>query len=245
MKLFVFLVITFSASLLKDLPPHGYFVVWNVGQGQWTTAVGFETCRHFDAGGEFFPWRKILRVCGEKKNVFFFSHWDWDHIGALARKTLQALDSCRAVSPLGKAPSRQKEKLLNSLPSCSAELWGKVFVWKSSSAKNANERSTVFTYTGVLLPGDSPASQERIWNNAIAPLRPRLLVLGHHGSKTSTSPALLESLPSVHTAVSSARWARYHHPHPAVEARLKRARIALLRTEDWGHIWFETALTDE
>jgi competence protein ComEC len=40
-------------------------------------------------------------------------------------------------------------------------------------------------------------------------------------------------------AIASARWKRYHHPHAEIEALLKQRHIPMIRTEDWGNIWFE------
>ncbi len=62
-----------------------YFIVWNVGQGQWTTLVTFEECIHFDMGGERFPLKKIEKFCNKKKNFTYLSHSDWDHINGLKK----------------------------------------------------------------------------------------------------------------------------------------------------------------
>ena len=39
-----------------------HFIIWNVGQGQWVTAVEFDRCLHFDFGGEFFQLKEIKNI---------------------------------------------------------------------------------------------------------------------------------------------------------------------------------------
>ncbi|WP_413942916.1 ComEC/Rec2 family competence protein [Bdellovibrio sp. HCB-162] len=253
MKYFVFLVITLSASLLTDLSAHSYVVVWNVGQGQWVTAVSPSSCIHFDMGGEFFPWEKILRSCATKKNIVSLSHWDWDHIGALSKNPVrsQLKDLCIFLSPLGTSSAR-KMKLLKSFRSCEEaldlrpfDLQAGVDVWTPLKNKKSNEQSRVVLYKNILLPGDSPSTQEKIWRHLYWVRQSRVLILGHHGSATSTSVELLQSLPSLKLSISSARWARYKHPHSATEYRLMKVHIPLLRTEDWGNIWLEQVLSEK
>lgn len=244
MKIFILLSILLSASFTSDVPARFYTVVWNVGQGQFVSAISPSSCLHFDMGGEFFPWKKIFAQCKDKPNFAFFSHWDWDHIGAL--NTLKHSNSiskefCIALRPSGTS-SKHKMKLLNSFPSCSPsdnKISLNIWTPKITSKSSSNDGSQVLFNKNVLIPGDSPIQQEKIWSHRPWVKQSRILVLGHHGSQTSTSSELLDSLPNLKLAISSARWRRYHHPHPLVEARLNKERIPLLRTEDWGNIWIE------
>ncbi|MGZ3774691.1 MAG: ComEC/Rec2 family competence protein [Pseudobdellovibrionaceae bacterium] len=243
MKYFTLILILFSASFTNDTQAPHYVVIWNVGQGQFVTSVSPTSCLHLDMGGEFFPWKKIFTECKDKNNFAFLSHWDWDHIGALGKlsphSTLKKF--CIALPPLGPA-SEHKMKIIKSFPTCDLPLEKlPVHIWKprNGNDSNINSRSQVVLCKDVLTPGDSPIPQEKIWSQ-LPWIRPsRILILGHHGSKTSTSQELLKALPNVKMAISSARWNRYHHPHPIVEANLSKARIPLLRTEDWGNIWIE------
>ena len=241
-----FFLITLSATVISDLPAGRYFVVWNVGQGLWTTEIDHD-CQHFDMGGEFFPLKRIAKWCGTRENRIYLSHWDLDHVGGLKRKKILGKDVCIALSPVGKT-SRRKEKLLAGIPLCSekplTQEWrppARMHILKGAAqSKNSNDRSHVITRGPFLLPGDAGVKTEE---NAIIPQmrlsQIRVLILGHHGSKTSTSEKLLKQMPSLRMAVASARWARYRHPHPLVAAKLKLHGVALLKTEDWGNIWFE------
>lgn len=242
MRLLLFTIVTLSASLTRHLPSGSYFVVWNVGQGQWTTAISARYCLHFDMGGEFFPWKKIISRCKEKQNILFISHWDWDHIGALAgispqRHPLSHL--CIALPPSGRS-SKKKMNLINTWAPCAPQAWKEnIKIWTPTLSASSNARSHVILFRKILLPGDSPKTQEKIWRHQPWTSQSRILVLGHHGSQTSTSEELLETLPQLKLSISSARWARYHHPHSTVELRLRQAKVPMVRTEDWGNIWLE------
>jgi competence protein ComEC len=240
-SLFIFFLITLSCSLIAEEFARKYFVVWNVGQGQWATRVDAQECWHFDRGGEFFPGR-FRKVCAHKSQKLFISHWDWDHVGGIG-----SLDSetCLAKGPTGKS-SRRKMDLVAKFHPC-ASFPKTVAFWtpealakaKGKGKPNSNDSSHIFLTGGILIPGDAPVSSEKRWLHSLPLSSVKILLLGHHGSKTSTSQELLDELPHLKQAVSSARWRRYHHPHPEVAARLSKARVPLLRTEDWGNIWFE------
>lgn len=86
----------------------------------------------------------------------------------------------------------------------------------------------------VLLTGDASAEIERGFVEAL----PRLSVLkvGHHGSRTSTSPELLERThPSV-ALVPVGEGNSFGHPHPAVMQRLREAGVEIYRTDRDGDI---------
>ncbi|WP_413574996.1 ComEC/Rec2 family competence protein [Bdellovibrio sp. HCB290] len=254
-----FLLILLSATPISQKNDRSYVIVWNVGQGQWVTAVEENTCRHFDVGGERFPWQKIAKLCRGKKNFIYLSHWDWDHIGALSRWP-SSWDTCIALRPQGRS-SPGKMKMLSNFADC--KMPPQVSFWQAPEPsasiidleplrnrkrnkpkrhrerKDSNGLSQVIRYRDFLFPGDSPLAAEMTWMNLPWVTSSRVLVLGHHGSRTSTSQELLARLPSVRIAIVSARYERYKHPHAEVVHRLRKNRIPVLRTEDWGNIWFE------
>lgn len=246
MKQFILGLIFISPSITQHIPAQSYLVIWNIGQGQFISDITATTCSHFDMGGEFFPWRKISAQCNYKINRAFLSHWDWDHIGALSKLKNSFLGNlCIAIRPLGFATSK-KMKLINSFPVCPAysthempKIWQPLNKRNSKSKADSNAKSQVMLTRDILLPGDSTTDQEKLWSRLPWIKKTRILVLGHHGSRTSTSQELLVALPNLKMAVSSARWSRYRHPHPLIEARLGQASVALVRTEDWGNIWIE------
>lgn len=240
----VMLLLFLSPSLIRrDHLGKSYFIVWNVGQGQWSTLVEDTTCHHYDMGGEKNPLRSVARLCRDKENFISLSHWDSDHIGFAARARSLLPQACLEIPPLGKS-SPHKMKILSIYPACAAggtspshEL---THFTDADLAKKTNELSHVILVKGkILVPGDSTAKQEKTWSHVVSLAKVKLLLLGHHGSRTSTSEELLSELPHLRVAISSARFARYGHPHQEVARRLKRHHVPLLKTEDWGHLWFE------
>lgn len=241
MKTVLFFMVTLSATLTHHQKNGTFFVIWNVGQGQWTTAITEQSCLHFDTGGEFFPMKKIKERCGHKENFIFLSHWDWDHIGGLQKLKNQKWTKsvCIAIPPQGET-TQKKMTLVGSLKKCSREKWQHLLkTWSPRQGASSNDRSHVILFKEILIPGDSPVAQEKIWSTKKWVRSARTLLLGHHGSKTSTSQTLLNNAFNLRLSISSARWARYKHPHSSIEIRLRKAKIPLLRTEDWGNIWLE------
>ncbi len=52
-----------------------------------------------------------------------------------------------------------------------------------------------------------------------------VLKVGHHGSRTSTSPAFLKAVSPTCAVISSGRFNRYNHPHREVTTRLRRSGL--------------------
>ncbi len=221
----------------SDIKSH--FIIWNVGQGQWLTWVTQEACLHFDLGGEHMPEKKIKSLCQFKENKLFLSHWDWDHISFVKKISRLVTFPCLAVRPTGKS-SPFKMKIIDAVPDCRSSSGSVLSVSEKLQAQNSNDRSHVLVVKKkFLVPGDSTTSQEKIWSKNQILRSISILILGHHGSRTSTSEALLKATPQLKLAVASARYKRYGHPHAEVELRLKNHQVPLLKTEDWGNIWLE------
>lgn len=235
LQILVFIFIIFT-PLLPAEDFKQLFIVWNVGQGQWTTQVDRETCLHFDVGGEFKPAAKKLKLyCDGKQNALFFSHWDWDHIGLVKYLDLQLPKVCIMQMPGGEG-SESKQRLLKSITPCAKRNFS-LQTLLAQDAKSNNANSNIFVHNRILIPGDSPTSQEKLWLHQLKqPLKIQTLILGHHGSRTSTSRELLSALPQLRLAITSARKKRYGHPHLQTLFRLQQQGIPVLRTEDWGHI---------
>ncbi len=222
-------------------------VVWNVGQGQWVSWIRPNVCNHFDMGGEWRPSSKLIRtLCAHHLNEIYFSHWDWDHIGLLKGSLRDLPNLCVARRP-PKNPTKQpkKKRLLESVPTCSNPHSAKMTsieelhtLFHLTSSSPSNDQSRIFNLNGsVLVTGDSPSRQERIWRHQLSKKnRISHLIAGHHGSRTSNSKELIESLPKLRQVISSARSRRYGHPHPQVRKRLKQAGVSLIQTEKWGNI---------
>lgn len=229
----VFALVFLLGSLgSRDFIPE--LVIWNVGQGQWLTFVDVEACWHIDMGGEFAPWNKIIPLCRSRANRISLSHWDSDHINFITAARAQLPNLCLVNRPAGQGSAR-KEDMLHAIPECSGS--SPFSQWVDKNGKSANSKSWVVSWRGILAPGDSPRSEEKKWVPQLAGLaQTKVLILGHHGSRTSTSELLLNSLPKVRMAIASQRRRRYGHPHSDVVRALFQHHIPLLLTEEWGSI---------
>lgn len=94
---------------------------------------------------------------------------------------------------------------------------------RDTSRPNATSISLVAEHEGrrVLLLGDAPAEQVAAGLDRMGPGPHRFAAvkLSHHGSRASTSPALLARIRSRHWLVST-DGARFHHPDPETIARV-------------------------
>lgn len=105
----------------------------------------------------------------------------------------------------------------------------------------ANQVSVAFRleyrkFRGLFL-GDLPAEVERELARAGADdLRAEFLKVAHHGSRTSTSDALLTAATPSVAVISVGRRNRYGHPDPAVLERLRSRDIRILRTDRDGNV---------
>lgn len=244
---FIFLaMISLSPTVIeKDPLSKPFFIVWNVGQGQWATYVDKKICHHFDMGGEKSPLYQVHKLCADKENRLYLSHWDWDHISFTMKARTLLKNTCLMLPPLGKSKA-YKMKILEVYKVCGVRL-DEDFALRELTTftgadlkKKTNDLSHVLLARGkYLIPGDSTSTQEKVWSQRNSLAKTHLLLLGHHGSKTSTSNELLSQLPYLKIAVASARTSRYGHPHYEVVERLKKYKVLLLRTEDWGNLWFQ------
>lgn len=216
------------------------WVIWDIGQGQWVSHIQSDSCRHFDAGGEIRSFQRIKKslmyFCGQKQNELILSHWDLDHFFNIPILAKSVPKLCWRHRPEFAADKPDARKILDlQIPSCSdtpVEMWLPVY------AKSTNESSAVFMEQNILLPGDSPTTEEKLWSQLFRGIEnTKILVLGHHGSRSSTGRELLSTLPNLTLAVSSARYARYRHPHFETVKRLSEFYIPMIRTEDWGNLW--------
>jgi competence protein ComEC len=114
--------------------------------------------------------------------------------------------------------------------------------WERRRVRNDDSVVIEATYGDValLLMGDAGAAIEREIAAELAPARVRILKVGHHGSRTSTSSALLESWHPGIALVSCGRGNTFGHPAVEVIARLESAGARVYRTDRDGEVTVET-----
>ena len=98
-----------------------------------------------------------------------------------------------------------------------------------------------FGRRALLFMGDAEGEEERdLLRASPERLRADVLKVGHHGSRTSSSPALLAAVGARDAVVSTGVRNRFGHPHQAALAALSAANLRIWRTDLGGAITVET-----
>ena len=106
--------------------------------------------------------------------------------------------------------------------------------WERQRVRNDDSvvLEVLFGSVSILLTGDAGTAVEPAIAAQLAPARLRILKVGHHGSRTSTSQAFLDAARPAAALISAGRGNFYGHPSPVVLARLRAAGVETFRT-DW------------
>ena len=203
--------------------------------------TGARLSAHFDAGrAVVVPYLRNAGVA--RVDTLIVSHGDNDHIGGSA--------SLLAAMPVTRVLSSVPERLTNAEACRSGQTWewdGVRFMMLHPQADTrlvGNNRCCVLRvdsrFGQVLLPGDIAAKAEReIMLRAGEPLRADILVVPHHGSKTSSTETFLDTVRPRVALLPVGYRNRYHHPHPMVVARYQERGIALEDSATAGAITVE------
>lgn len=233
----------------------------DVGQGSallvetrdraWLYDAGPRYSNESDAGERvilpYLRYRGIGRLDG-----LIVSHLDSDHSGGAA-SLLRALAVERVISsiPHGHPALGQGA----AVERCEAGL-----AWKSGalaflvlhphSADYARRRSSnamscvvavTLGTTRLLLTGDVPAADETVFLAREPGLRVAWLAAPHHGSRTSSSETLLQTLGASWAVAQAGYRNRFGHPDAGVMERYRAHRIRLLRTDHAGALQWRFA----
>lgn len=114
--------------------------------------------------------------------------------------------------------------------------------WERRRVRNDDSvvLEVLYRDVAILLTGDISAEVERAIVPLLTPARLRILKVAHHGSRTSSSSALLEAWRPQLAVISCGRGNRFGHPTPDVLQRLESIRAMVLRTDRDGQITIET-----
>ncbi len=234
----------------------------DVGQGM---AVLVETQRHrllydtgprysaqADAGGRliapYLRWRGIDRL-----DLMVVSHLDSDHSGGAA-SLLRSLPVARVVSsvPQGSIPVRQAREFARceagdtfDLGAARVRLLHPPAEDYARGGRPTNAMSCVLEVSladhRVLLTGDLPAREEAALARSGLLGPATVLTAPHHGSRHSSSAALIEATRPRWVVVQAGYRNRFGHPDPAVVERYRAAGATVLRTDQSGALQWRLA----
>lgn len=221
-------------------PPWGQAQVTQLDVGQGL-AVLVRTRDHallFDAGpgyssggnaGARIVVPSLRRLGISRLDALIISHDHTDHSGG-AQAVLESFKPARVMAG---EPSAAPEAW-SAQPCEKASGWewdGVRFqTWRWGAAQDSNPSSCVLLVDAsserLLLTGDIDARAERALVSAWPGLQARWLQAPHHGSRTSSSALLLDSVRPEAALISRGWNSRFGHPHPEVVRRLDERGIA-------------------
>lgn len=195
-----------------------------------------------------------LRYYGVRRlEGVLLTHFDMDHVGG-AQSVMESMSVTTLLTH--HAPDLAKAGLSDTLPLWRIEQPVKwvldkgayllffPFAFQKNTA-DENERSVVcqlvigdhrFLFTGDL-EAEGEAYLAATYGDA---LRSEIFKAGHHGSKTSSTAALLRYVQPDITVISVGEKNRYGHPHKDVVDRFKSEGIRIYRTDREGAVELKT-----
>ncbi|EWH12263.1 DNA internalization-related competence protein ComEC/Rec2 [Catenovulum agarivorans DS-2] len=211
----------------------------DVGQGlavlleDGQSAVLYDTGDKFSSGFNLFEAvvQPLLVARGLELKHVVISHSDKDHAGGI--------ENVAELWPNAHIYQGQK--------GCE-QVDGKVWLnltwqsWLNVNADNSNNGSCVVCIskasTNMCLTGDIEKQTEH-WLlqqvNFVQLLPVDLLLVAHHGSKTSTSEAFIQAVAPKVAWISRGHLNRFNHPHPTVVARIQNQQSTIYDTSLNGH----------
>lgn len=175
---------------------------------------------------------------GISVEAIFLSHDDNDHSGGVTH-LLQSYPRSRLISSSETTYNGIRPEACVKGKQWQFGNWHLVAVYPEKTVKHArNQDSCIILAQNdrlkLLFTGDTGLAQEYQFIDAIGKID--FLQVGHHGSKTSTSEALLAITQPQLAVVSAGRWNPWRLPNKQVMDRLKNRDINILNTAETGMI---------
>ena len=229
--------------------PEGVADIWQLDVGQGL-AILVRTRHHtllYDAGPRFgdndlgervvLPTLRKLGVDGI--DLMLISHAHADHAGG-ARAVAQGL-------PVKHVLGGEPAELPNEWQAAGCEsgrrwTWDGVNfeLWQWAHARESNPKSCVLQIEAsgerMLLTGDIDMAAERALLESPLAIPTDWLQSPHHGSRSSSSMALLDRLRPKAVLISRGQGNSFGHPHPTVLARYQKYGMAIYDSADQGAV---------
>jgi competence protein ComEC len=233
----------------RQLLPEGTAEIWQLDVGKGL-AILVRTRHHtllYDAGPRFgdndlgervvLPTLRKLGVSA--LDLMLISHAHADHAGG-AQAVAKGLPVKRVLSgePLELPVALQAE----ACESGRQWTWDGVqfSLWQWAAARESNPKSCVLQIEAngerLLLTGDIDTAAERALLDSPLAVPTDWLQSPHHGSRSSSSPALLAALQPAAALISRGQGNAFGHPHPTVIARYRQRGMAIHDSAEQGAI---------
>jgi competence protein ComEC len=188
-----------------------------------------------------------------KLDIVIGTHPDADHIGGLD-KVIDHLDIGKVYLPKASSNTKTYESLLTSIkqkglkittakagvkldwdPDVQVEMLAPV---KSYEDNNNNSAVVRLTHgaNAILLTGDAESESEQDMIASKAELSADLMLVGHHGSNSSTTAAFLNKVKPKAAVIQVGKGNKYGHPKEKVLQRLEKQGVKVYRNDEQGTI---------
>lgn len=169
---------------------------------------------------------------GVEKDTEIFQKWEKALAEEVKEGAVVILSSGSEHMLLEKGPCPQYIDILSPLESMAGKL-----------VEDDNDTSLVVRFHScghsALLTGDLTQKGERVLLGQNIFLDSDILKVGHHGSRTSSSPEFIEAVSPVVAVISSGKGNQYGHPAKETLATLVKYGIEIRRTDEEGDIVFK------
>lgn len=205
---------------------------------------------------------KMRPVWDRHINMFVLSHPDKDHMAMfpnlLRRFFVDVFVETGKDKDFGlfdavdRVLDRKNTQRMVFVPSQKMEVSPGVYVTILHPSQNSlnklsdNDSSLIFIleYAGVtfLFTGDASSFIEKeLIRKYGETLNIDVLLVGHHGSKTSTDHEFIQTTSPAYAVISSGKDNRYGHPHKQTLETLHSFGVQVLRTDELGNIQFRVS----
>ena len=211
--------------------------VFDVGQGASVLVRTADQVLLYDTGARFpsgysyadgviLPWLRRHRIAA--LDVLLISHPDNDHAGG-ARLVMQALPVGRKLDVASCGRRRGWRWAGVTFRILQADIPGGSTNNRSCVLIVANAAAT------VVLAGDIEQRAEQMLLGSL-PRQVDVLLVPHHGSRTSSQPEFVRWLQPRVAIVSASAQNSFGHPHPRVRTRYRRAGSRFVTTAEQGSL---------
>ena len=260
-KVVVAVFLSYSILLLLNFGVELYYTdgttiaAIDVGQGQCIAILNGADTFLIDCGGDYDSGQNVVRWLKEhgrkKVDSVIITHFDTDHVnGIVDVMTQMTVDEIRCCTlNISEYESELLREIQHTADKCQTNLvfhnrTTKVscglldlilFVPQKPSDNNGIMVVGQINEFDILVPGDADMKMEAEFMDYVRIVDGECLVVGHHGSKYSTSEALLEQFQPEYAFISCG-FNHYGHPTKEVLDRLEKRNVVIYRTDVLGSI---------
>ena len=246
----------------RPLPGEFELLAADIGQGN---AVLVRTASHalvYDTGPRFSRESDaghrvlvpLLRAMGERVDTVVLSHRDSDHTGG-AQAVLAMQPQAALLSSIEEGHVLQTQRAATRCVAGQRWQWDGVdfellhpLAGDYALAHKSNAISCVLRISNprqsALLVGDIEAEQEASLVQRGAPLKADVLLVPHHGSKSSSSAGFIDAVAPRIAVVQAGYRNRFGHPAPSVLARYAQRQVRVVDSPHCGAASWNSAQPD-